>query len=185
MNERDRSEHPDDAVLAGYLDGKLDVGRRDQVREHLAGCDHCRRTLTDVSRVLGSRRRSRRIRGGTAVAALAASIVLFVIRGPEPARPAEILRGPAEGTALAVHMARLPQADSAGMLVWGSAGSDARYRASVQDASGVELWAETTSDTLAALPASLEIQMDRPHFWVVDALLPDGSSRTTGPVRMN
>jgi len=69
-------------------------------------------------------------------------------------------------------------------LIWRSAGPRADYTVTLQDSAGRVVWTSTGVDTVAVLPDSVALGAGRTWFWVVDALRPDGQSRSTGLKRL-
>jgi hypothetical protein len=65
-------------------------------------------------------------------------------------------------------------------MVWASAGSNAAYRVALTTLGGVTVWRASTSDTVATLPDSVRLAPDATYQWWVDALLADGTTRSTG-----
>lgn len=183
MDEREPSDHPGPEFLAGYLDRRLEPADRERVAGHLARCRECRDALTDVSVVMRADRRRRRwISGASAAAAIAAALMVVVWTGRDPpVQPdVSVQRSAANARDLGVWIAQLPSGGSDGRLVWAMAAPGAQYRISITDRTGAELWSVSTSDTTALVPEMELGDSARPAFWVVDALLPDGRTRTTG-----
>lgn len=58
---------------------------------------------------------------------------------------------------------------------------DARYQLRIVDSAGAPVWATTTSDTSARLPATVHLSPRSRYFWYVDALRSDGFSVSSGP----
>jgi hypothetical protein len=64
------------------------------------------------------------------------------------------------------------------ILRWAPIEPDARYLLTVTTAEGDSVWELMTADTSAAVPIALEPGGE--YLWYVDALLPDGSSASSG-----
>jgi hypothetical protein len=64
-------------------------------------------------------------------------------------------------------------------FAWRSAGPDLLYRLTLTDGSGKAIWSAETPDTTLASGPAVHLDPGRTFFWVVDALGPDGRSRTT------
>jgi hypothetical protein len=177
--------HPDAATLAAYLDRRLPDADARGVAEHLIACLSCREGLTDVARVTrGERRRKQVVGGVTALGGLAAILVLVAL--PRDAAVPTPPAAPAEraGEAAGVPAIRVWSGASASALAWSPVAAVAQYRVTLTDAAGDEVWAASTSDTVAPLPPGLELAAGRDYFWVVDALLPDGATATSGTRRL-
>jgi hypothetical protein len=65
-------------------------------------------------------------------------------------------------------------------FVWGAVPGVATYRLTVSGADGAPVWSGSLPDTALALPDSVTLLVDQRYFWVVDALLDDGATRSTG-----
>lgn len=55
-------EHPDDLKLAAFIDGRLSASERDEMLEHLAGCEECRGLVGALAQVQVRPRHSVRLR---------------------------------------------------------------------------------------------------------------------------
>lgn len=173
--------HPDAATLAGYIDRRLADADRGAVAEHLIGCVSCRTSVADVSRVTRAESARRRILAGS-VTLVGAAAVLVLLALPRdaavpPAGPVERASGPQAPPAMLVWG---PAGGSHAIFAWSPVAPGAQYRVSLTDASGEEVWAVSTPDTTATLPASVVLPPGGTYFWVVDALLPDGATASSG-----
>jgi hypothetical protein len=65
-------------------------------------------------------------------------------------------------------------------FVWGPAAGAVSYRFSVTTSGGEQVWSRSSVDTLASLPRSVNLRAGEKYLWVADAILSDGSSRSTG-----
>lgn len=176
--------HPSPEALAGYLDADLPGEEQRQVELHLASCAECREELAEVRRLqLGHRRRWLRV----LVPAAAAAAVLLAIALPRQATtPSDIRTGPNLEPSLEV-VSPVPSAEVASgpsRFIWRSAGPGASYTFTLQEADGRVVWTSTVADTVAVLPDSVAFSPGLTRFWFVDALLPDGRSRSTGVKRL-
>jgi hypothetical protein len=70
--------------------------------------------------------------------------------------------------------------DAGVQFVWGAASGSESYRLSVSRSDGQAIWSISGTDTLATLPASVVLRPNERYYWVVDAILHDGSTRSTG-----
>lgn len=176
------NDHISDAELAAYMDRNVAPAERDRIESHLADCDECRRHLIETRRVLGGVDRTRGLR---IIATLAAAAVVFVFVRFEvwPTREnptASFARG---GTSSAEITAHGPGGDVSrkGLeFVWSPVSGVASYRITVSRADATPVWSKTTTDTVVTLPASVVLQQGQTHLWVTDALLLDGTTRSTG-----
>jgi hypothetical protein len=177
-----RTEHINDAELAAYMDRNVAAADRERIESHLADCDECRRHLIEARKVLGGIHRTRGLR---IAATLAAAAVVFVFVRLEvwPTRvssTASLVRGATNSAGITAHG---PSGDVSGKrleFVWSPVTGAASYRITVSRADATPLWSRTTTDTVVTLPASVVLQQGQTHLWVTDALLLDGTTRSTG-----
>jgi len=164
-----------DVEMAAYIDRRLSAADRERAEAHLAGCAECRQELRDVRSILRHAARPRRLLVGASLLAAAASLLLLV-------RPAVVdpLRGGGTPSALTAYGPTGDAALASLRFVWGAAPGAAAYRLTVSGADGVPVWSGSVPDTVMALPDSVSLRMDQPYFWIADALLGDGSTRSTG-----
>lgn len=167
-------------LLSGYLDDDVSSDERSRVEMHLASCAECRAEFADVRRLLLPRARSW---VPFLVPAAAAAAVLLVVALPRDseAPSATRARPPAEVPLAVVSPA--PGAEVAPgpvAFTWRSAGPGANYALTLQEPDGRVAWTSLGADTIAVLPDSLALAPGRTWFWFVDAMLPDGSSLSTG-----
>ena len=54
------------------------------------------------------------------------------------------------------------------------------YRLTVTRGDGAAVWSYSGVDTVAALPDSIVLRPGQRYLWVADALLSDGTTRSTG-----
>jgi len=176
--------HLTELQVASYLDQALSAAERAGVEEHLEQCDACRGELVDAARIADTVPAPKRrwLLAGAAAAAAVIGIVLLV-PGRKPA--GDVIRGPNDGegvpsvTAVTPASGALVSAASL-RLTWRPIPTAELYRVTVTDAGGAPVWSDSTSDTSAVPPAALV--PGRTYYWVVDALLADGRSATTGSV---
>ena len=176
--------HLSDAEAAEYLDRRLPLAQRDRVEGHLASCPDCRAQLLHARQILADTRQSRRpmVIGGAI--AVAAAMVLFLIRPaahqPERFAPAPVMRGQMEtgrliayGPTGETHARKL-------RFVWSAALGVTTYRLTVTRGDGASVWSQGSTDTSVALSDSVVLRSNQRYFWVADALLGDGGTRSTG-----
>lgn len=84
-------EHPDDEVIAGYLDDRLDPEARRAVEAHLATCDDCRTLLAESVRVLEELDAVAPASGAVADADDAADTDADAERRTQPGEPSRVL----------------------------------------------------------------------------------------------
>ena len=177
--------HLSPEVLSGYLDAGLSGEERRQAELHLAACSECREELAEVRQL---QHRHRRRWAWVLVPVAAAAAVLLAVALPRRApAPSEIRSGFNPEQPLGVVSPR-PSAEVAPgriAFTWRSAGPGASYTFTLQAADGRVVWTSTTADTVVALPDSVTLSSGSTWFWVTDALLADGRSRSTGINRLS
>ena len=65
-------------------------------------------------------------------------------------------------------------------FVWGNVPGALSYQFTLSRADGTPIWARGGSDTAFTLPDSVVLQPGARYLWTTDALLPDGSTRSSG-----
>lgn len=177
--------HLTSAQIGEFLEHALPDEERRMVSAHLAECDDCRSDLVEVGRAVRQESPSP-FRRTWAVALGAAAVLAFLLVQPWDQDPGstEIFRDDVStGARTAVEIVR-PVADArvgeAPRFVWRSADPEAVYRFTLSSETGQILHSTTTSDTLLRLPDELQLTPNEKFYWVVDALLPDGRTTTSG-----
>lgn len=170
--------HVTDLEIAAYLDRGLTSRERERIENHIAFCDECRGAVV-AGRDLARRRTSRSRAWQLAAVAAAAALVVTVGSLDRAAVTDDTPRGDANGTPLAVH-GPIVESRSVVRFVWEPAPDVISYRLRLSNAAGATLWTHSGTDTAVALPDSVSLQSGERFFWTVDALLRDGSSRSTG-----
>jgi predicted anti-sigma-YlaC factor YlaD len=176
-------QHLSEFELAAYLDQHTADPDRERIESHLAGCADCRAELAEADLLLRRAGRPRRVFAGVlAVVGMAAAVLLVV-------QPALFRQGRAESDSLrgedhpAAIVAYGPiGAVPAGGLrfMWASQPGARSYRLTVTRPDGGTVWTGSTTDTSASLPDSIAPRPGERYLWVVDALLDDGRTRSTG-----
>lgn len=180
----DEMDHLTDTEAAAYLDRGLPLAGRDRVEEHLASCPDCRAQLIAAKNILTHERGPRRsLLFGSAVVAAAAALI-FLIRPAthevEHLATAPLMRGSMETARLIAYGPMGETHAQALRFVWSAAPGAATYRVSVTRGDGAAVWSQGSTDTSVALPDSVALRTNQRYFWVADALLGDGSTRSTG-----
>lgn len=179
--------HLDSDIVAAYAERRLNAAERANAETHLAGCAQCRADLADVTGLVSSARRRKRLLTMAPVLAAAILAVVVVTRLPVDPVSVQALRPgndadrdrlnsleallPAPGATVPRHGLR---------FAWQSDGPDAVYEITVADSSGLALWNARTTDTSIALPDSVRLSPGGTVHWWVDVLLPDGRVASTG-----
>jgi anti-sigma factor ChrR (cupin superfamily) len=176
--------HLSSEALAGYLDGDLAGEEQSQVELHLASCPECRDELAQIRRLQLRRRRKRALLLVPAAAAAAVLLSTTLLR--QGAAPSDTRAGPSTDSLLEI-VSPAPSAEidrTPITFIWRSAGPGATYTLTLQEPDGRVVWTSTGVDTYAVAQDSLELSRGLTWFWSVDALLPDGRSRSTGVKRL-
>jgi hypothetical protein len=179
--------------MAAFIDDRLSGEERASVEARLARSPDLRAELIAATRIAAAveastpRRSSAWKATGLLAAAVAAVVIVAVIpnanRGYRPsAAPAERRVEAEDGGRVdllaPVDAGAVPFASA--NFMWRSEG-DASYRVTITDDTGATIWTTLTTDTTAALPASVRLRAGNHYYWYVDALRIDGSSITSGP----
>jgi len=178
------SEHLSPDRVAAYVDGALSLAARQIVELHLANCEECRHEVAEVVSLVRRFGRRRRFYITLPVAAAAAILLLAVLPSHVDERLAPTLRTGVDEGVLVVTVVAPASGDSLPLdaigFAWRSFAPDAQYNMLLTTAEGSEVWRISTRDTSAAPPRDLGLMPGQTYFWYVDALLPDGSTATTG-----
>lgn len=181
MNDNRAPDHPQDHVLAAFLDGELTESEHADVQEHLNRCEHCRATVSVAAGTLMDAPRPRRLARWLAPVAAVAAVAVGVFVLQETPVPVERSDAPVDLPTVGVIAPAdgMVSAGTPSMFIWKGVESGATYELTLTDASGEPVWSTQTTDTVAALPDDLELT-DGQYFWMVDALLARGREASTG-----
>lgn len=178
-----RGEHVTDIEIARYLDRRLPAEQRDRIENHLAACVECRQHVLETQQLLGRVRRPRRLVAGGALAAAAAAVVLLITHVGQTSRltTAEMpLRGGESAATLTAYGPIGEVGRQSLRFVWGAAPKVASYRVSLTSIDGVQMWTQSGADTVAIIPRTVNLRTGERYLWVADAILTDGTIRSTG-----
>jgi len=167
--------HVNEFEMAAYVDRRLGPADRERVEGHLAECADCRSEMLEVRGFLRQAARPRRLFVGASLLAAAAALVLIV----RPATIDVVRGGDTESTLIAYGPTGEAPLTSL-RFVWGAVPGVASYRLTISGADGAPVWSGSVADTAWALPDSVTLRADLRYLWVADALLDDGSTRSTG-----
>jgi hypothetical protein len=170
--------------VAAYVHRALSPEARRIVELHLAECEKCRWEVAEVVSLV--RRSARRGWSYIMLPAAAAAAVLFLAVLPSrigERDEARLRTGVGEGVP-AITVVAPTSGDSVPLdgidFTWRWFAPDAQYNVRLTTAEGSEVWRTSTRDTSAVPPSDIGLVPGQTYFWYVDALLPDGSSATTG-----
>ena len=178
-------KHLTDADVAAYLDRGLSAVRRDRIEGHLAGCAECRLEVLEAQQLVKRVRPFRRAPVWAGSMAAAAAVALLVAKlGSGPGRLPEITTPVRAygGTSQLVVYGPTGEGMPAHRVsfVWGAAAAALTYRLTVTASDEAPVWSRSGPDTAVVLPDSIVLSPGRRYFWVADALLADGGTRSTG-----
>jgi hypothetical protein len=173
--------HLSDSELALYLDRRLSPEERDRIEDHLGVCAECRGHVLGTQQVLRSARRPRLLAAGGVLAAAAAITILLARVEPGNEQTMPKLREAAPENTTLIAYGPTGDAKREGLrFVWGPAAGAVSYRLSVTAADGAQVWSRSGVDTAAILPRTVNLRAGEKYLWVTDAILSDGSARSTG-----
>ncbi len=166
--------------IAAYVVGRLDAAARARIEAHLADCASCRADALAALRV----RNRERVTWRWVAPALAAAAVLAVLvlprAGRERAAPDQE-RGTRRAASVALASpdagATVPATDLT--LIWRASGPGANYRVTVTTEDGARVFDSSTRDTVLLVPVR-SLGVATHYLWAVDAILSDGSVKTSG-----
>lgn len=183
--------HPSPELIAAQVEQRLTGAERTLMLQHLEECSECRREVTLATRHLTTKRRVSWRRPLALVSTIAAGATfVLATRGvpaslgsSQTAAEARIQRIvlPETGDRLRI----IAPADNATApnatvrLTWAAQDANARYRVTLQDATGRVLGTWSTADTVVPVPDSLFTARESLYYWSVDAQGRDGRAITS------
>jgi hypothetical protein len=177
--------HLSDSEIAAYLDRGLAAADRDRAEEHFASCKECRAHLVSSRRLLERVNQPRRFLV-TGISIAAAAAVMFLVLRPEIFRNeqhsvAPIVRGSDAADSRLMVYGPIGESRTGGTrFIWAAASGALSYRINVTRADGAAVWSHGGTDTSVALPDSVALRAGQRYFWTADAVMEDGTTRTTG-----
>lgn len=162
-----------DEVVA-YVDGAATGDERRWIEAHLATCADCRLEVSEIVGLAGALPRSGQARRRIWIPAVAAAVLAIVFAWPHHYQDGKTIAGEHRQGAVTTTVAPRPivpvgSVDRGDTLLWSSVpGADA-YAIRLYDASSNVLWEEQTTDTVAALPATIGLRAGATYYWKVDA----------------
>jgi hypothetical protein len=180
--------HLTDDEMAGYVDRSLAAGERERVEGHLADCSECRAEMRVAANLIRAQKQRKLWYWGSSTVAAAAAVILLVV-GPFSRTASEepTLRAPGATLDAGIRAisAVTPQSGATVdrddlTFVWESVGADVNYRFTLTNVLGEEIWQADVGDTSVVLSAEITLVPGEVYVWLVDALLLDGRSVTTG-----
>lgn len=178
-----QEDHMNEFDIAAYLDRRVTVAERERIEGHLAGCDECRQEIAQSYRLIKRIGRPRRMLLTGSLLAVAAALVLMVrptLLTPGVEVTPGGMRDAGSGSGLVAYGPSGESPLASLRFVWSAAPGATTYRLTVSHSDGVPVWSGSAADTAVTLPDSVALRAGDTYFWVVDALLGDGSTRSTG-----
>ena len=171
-----------DLELAAYLDRRLSGPERERVESHLAGCPECRSELIEARQLLRQSRRPRRRMVGGLLAAAAALILVVrpAMETRSPAGASSPMRAAPDAEVMVAYGPVGESSSASPTFAWGAESGASTYRLTLTTGEGTTVWSVSSADTLVALSDSVQLRQGERYLWVVDALLDDGTTRSTG-----
>jgi hypothetical protein len=157
--------------IAAYVDGVASADVRSRIDTHLTECLDCRDEIVDASRIAATMSRTKRARTTIWIPAAVAAALVFILVRPNFVRDPgmEHREAPVTTTGLPRALAPVGIMDSLPRLLWTSVPNADRYQVRVFSADGSVLWEQATTDTVASLPSTIDIQAGRTYYWKVEA----------------
>jgi hypothetical protein len=155
----------------------------DRIEEHLSRCADCRENVVKTQEIVAHERRSRRLLHRGLFLAVAAAVLLVALpslRSSMNNAPAVITRSSEQATAAIVAYGPVGETRSPVRFVWGATADALSYRLTVSAPNGEEVWTASARDTTASIPNNVKLQTGSTYVWIVDAILKDGATRSTG-----
>jgi hypothetical protein len=184
--------HLTDEQVAGYVDRSLTDSERDKIEHHMAVCADCRLDVRAAAQLVRFNSRKKLWYRGSWAFAAAGAFVVLVIADPFSAGEQDdsVFRAPERPSEVGDHVISVAFPEQSAALardslrfIWHTADTDARYRFTLTNMLGEELWTVDTEDTTLVIPRDVPLEPAVAYVWYVDALLLDGRSITTGTRR--
>ena len=171
-----------DLDIAAYIDRGLKPQRRAEVEEHLADCGECRENVVKAGELVAKSRRPSLIIRSVALLAAAAVMIVAVpsIRSRWTPESRPMMRDGSDSPRLVAYGPVGEVKSPIVAFTWASATDALSYRITITTAAGADVWSTGSTDTTVTLPASITLAPRTQYLWVVDALLRDGTTRSTG-----
>jgi hypothetical protein len=91
-----------------------------------------------------------------------------------------VTRGLDASTPLVVYSPAASEKSPSPRFVWGSATGAISYRLTLTGGDASPIWSQTGVDTVAALPETVKLVPESRYHWIVDAIISNGTTRSTG-----
>ena len=180
MTARGTGGHVTEFDIAGYLDRGLSQADRDRVENHLSECTECRHSVAATQHLLSRAKRPRRLLGIATIVAVAAT-ALVVVQLQRPLAEREPLRAAStDGSAIVAYSPLGEVAPESIRFMWGRLPEAISYRLTVSSPDGAVVYSNSGVDTTVVLPVNVRLVPSAKYTWVADAIMKDGSTRSTG-----
>jgi hypothetical protein len=175
--------HMTELEIASYLDRRLSLADRDRAEAHMAECAICRDEIVRTRMLTQRIERPKQflVSGGVIAAAAAILIVAFpTLRQRHVFQTGEKQRAVASPTSLIAYGPIGETSAKSVRFAWSASTGAASYRLTLSGENGIPLWTESAVDTSLTLPATIRLHPQSRYYWIVDALLANGTTRSTG-----
>lgn len=169
--------------IAAYLDRRLSLADRDRAEAHMAECPICRDEIVRARMLTRKIARPKRflVSGGViAVAAAILIVALPALRQRDLFPTGEKQRASESTSALIAFQPVGGTSVKAVHFVWSASAGAVSYRLTLSGENGIPIWTESAIDTSLTLPVTVRLHPELRYYWIVDALLANGMTRSTG-----
>lgn len=166
--------HLEAGEVVAYVDGVAAGEERRWIEAHLATCADCRLEVSEVGGLVRGLSRTRQATRRIWLPVAAAAALAIVFAWPRHHQDGITITGQHRQGAVTTTVGPRPitpvgSAARADTLMWSSVPSADAYAIRVFDASSNVLWEGQTTDTVAALPATVGLRAGATYYWKVEA----------------
>jgi hypothetical protein len=172
----------DDFAISAFADASLEPPEREIAVAHLARCERCRVAVSSVTSALAgtgmaavisglerTRRPGRFLAVSAGLVGVAVVAGLLLGRSSPVQNPVQHRDGAGSGGAVPVTISPEGPSRSVQVLRWHSVTGADRYRVTVFEEDGSVLYEAVVTDTMAALPDTIDLEPGRSFYWLVSA----------------
>jgi hypothetical protein len=183
------------ADLAAYLDGTVSSEERARIEATLAEDPELRRELVEAASLVATAPGTAGVvvpasrswkRFGVAVGVAAALILALLpsLTAVNRTRAPLERRTTADdaGTIAVIEPLSASEVSASNLTFSWHAVGGASYRVTLVDSAGATVWGTSVGSASVVVPSSIKLTRGGHYYWYVDALRPDGSSLTSGPI---
>lgn len=171
--------------IASFLDRGLSNTERQRVEDHLFDCSECRDNVAETQALVEKLRRPKRFASFVGIGGLVAvaAVALFVVAPrfkPQNTDNPRVSRDAIESAVVAVYEPASNPTALPVRFAWAAVPGARIYRITLSSAEGTTIWSASLTDTTVILPDTVKLQNNVDYAWFVDAIMDDGSTRSTG-----